>query len=364
MIRRRLTAFQLFWAGHVVMFPTIVLVLPGDLARLAGRHAWLSPLVAAAPGTAFAWLVGAWAGRHGDLPRAALRGLGPIAGRAVLLVAWAAVGAYLVVIMRETVDLASATFVTQRLPAPLLDAFGLLPATYVAWLGPLTLGRTAIIQGCAGLVAFLAVVALALPASHLIWTRPFLPQSARFARPAPLALVATWFAEPALVGAVLVPWLAPEQRRFAGRALALTVAWAAAITAATLWLIAANVGPALAPVLTDPFATLIRSVRVGTVQNLNAVILPLLIVGSVLKLAAFLFVWARLGAALAGGWPRVILLAGSVATGVLGIALLPTQMAANQVLGPWIAQRALPALAAVLVLVYLAAGRRPRVRRS
>lgn len=80
----RLPGAGLFWMALTAMLPTVILVMPGVLLRLAGPSAWWTPLAAGIPAAGFAWVVGTAAARHGDLLAAARRGLGPVLGCVLL----------------------------------------------------------------------------------------------------------------------------------------------------------------------------------------------------------------------------------------------------------------------------------------
>ena len=362
MRRGQITGGQLFWVAFSAMFPTINLLLPGDLLRLGGRSAWWTPLLAAVPACAFAWAVGAGGGRCGDLVRAARHGLGPVFGRVVLLLAWAAMGVYTVLAVRESIDLSAQTFIFREVPVPILALLGLIPAAVFAWLGPVVIARVATLLAAAGLTVYLGVLVASLPMAQVIWALPLLPRDLRFASLHPLDLMWIWLVEPALVGSILMHRVAARDRGQAGKILAAAVAAAALSTAAGLWVMTANIGPQVAATLTIPLASLVRGVDVGNVQHLDTLVLPTMVVASALKVGIFFYVWARLGAGLLAGWARIALAVEVAAAGVLAIVLLPSPSAADRALYAWAGLRALPVLAGALPLAYALAAVRRGVR--
>ena len=84
-----LTARQASAIAFVALLPPATRLLPGLCAELSGRAAWLCPLVALPFLAITAWLVGKLttnAASDENLAGLILRGLGPYAGAAVLII--------------------------------------------------------------------------------------------------------------------------------------------------------------------------------------------------------------------------------------------------------------------------------------
>jgi hypothetical protein len=362
--REELGARQLFWTAFLTMFPTILVLLPGDLLRYAGRFAWWTPLLAGAAATLVVWALGAAAGQQGGIEAALSRGLGPVAGRLLMAVLLAALAAYTVVVTREYAQLAFATFVFENVPLWLLTALGLGVAGMAAWLGLTVIARGAEITGPLLLWVHLVLLAAALAFSHVIWARPLLPTNTHFARPAAVALTWVWLAEP-VTGVFMMEHAAPGVRRRAGRLLAQATALAAGVTAVGLWVMVADFGPARAAEFVLPMFNLTKEMTLGSfLQHFELVLIAVALLGGAGKMAIFYWLVARAGRYLTRGGSRPWLLAALLGLGAASVFLfsnvLDVGAALRWVLVPW----ALPALVGGVALAYAAGALRRRRSRA
>ncbi len=354
--RGSLTAGQLFAILFVAIFPTMTMLLPGDLVRLGGRYGWCTPLVAAVPATLAAWLAGALGARVGDSVSAALRGLGRWAGRALLFIEWLALGAYVVMTIRESGDISAVTLIIGTIPVWLLTLLSMVPAVFLVWLGPVVLGRTAALIGPVLVLMYLAVLAGALPSAHVIWALPLLPRNGRFAGWHPMLLTWVFEAEPLFLGAGLMHQVKPAGRRMAGRTLALTVVTSALLTSIGTWTMVAEAGPQGVATAALPVLALVNRITFGsTVQHLQSVVLPIETMGVVMKVAVFLWLWCRLGQRLLGTSTKVVLFIEAALGTSLAIAAFSNLLAVDRALLTWLARLALPTLVAATFAGYGAA---------
>ena len=340
------------------VFPTIILLVPADLVRMGGRPAWWTPIVAAPPAMILGWGVGRLAGGRGDSVRAALRSFGPVAGRALLAVVWVGLGLYVTVIAREFADTSLATIVTGALPLWIMAAVGVTASVLLAWWGPVVLGRTAVVVAPVLVAVFLMVVVATLPSTHILWTLPLWPKNTRFASWPPLDLMWVWTAEPALLAAVLIDHTDAGTRRSAGRSLAGVVLAVTVLTALLTWLTVAKLGPHGAMLLALPLSGMVDNLGVGPyVLNLETAIFPLVTMGAIIKLAVFMWVWARLGNGLTGIPLKTALVVQGLGAACLGLVIarnIPDLDRTFSLLG----NTALPALVAGTLLAYVRAARR------
>lgn len=357
--RGRLAQGQFFWIIFLAMFPTMVMLLPGDLVRLGGRGAWWTPLVAAVPALALLWLLVRLAAPLGDPRAVALRVLGPVLGRTLLLAEWLALGAYVVVVVREAAEISQVTLVIANVPVWLLAACMLVPSGLLVWLGPVVLGRTASLVGPILVLMFLIVLGSVLPAIHALWARPLLPRDARFIAWRPLLETWVWDAEPLFLGLALLTHLHPTARRVAGPTLELAMGTSSLLTALGTWMLLALLGPHGAAGLQLPALELVNRITFGPfVQHLQSFVLPIEAMGTALKLAVFLWVWARLGEAITGAPLRVCLLVEAGLGLGLGMGLFPNVLGVDEALYLWLAVWAMPLLVGSLLLTYTVAALR------
>lgn len=355
MNRGSITSPQLFWTALLSMLPTMITLLPGELLRQGGRWAWWTPLVAAPPAAALAWIVGWFASRGGDLVAQAHVALGPIAGRLLLAAACAATGAYTVVIVREVAEGVRATYVSGNVPLGALVLMALLPAGILAWLGPVVIARVAALVAPTLTAAYLGGLAVAIPVLHMIWALPLLPGDGRFAAWPPVGIAWVWLVEPALVGVLVAHRLEPGARQRAGRVLAGVTLAAAGLLALGLWTLVADFGPPRAAQLTLPFQLFAEDLPYSPyLEHLDTLVLPVQMLSGLGKLGIFLWLWSRL----AGGvsqrrWAHAALLCGAVAAGILGLVLFPNALAVDRSLYG-LADFALPVLTGAMLLPYLA----------
>jgi hypothetical protein len=353
------TGRQLFWTTFLMMFPTIILLLPGELLRLGGRYAWWTPVVAALPTVALNGLVGAGAGRRGALAPAARRALGPLLGRLPLLGVWVALGAYAVVVTREFAQIALATFVFADVPIWVLTLMGLTVAVLAAWLGIAVIARGAEVFGPLLIAVYMGLLAAALPFSHGIWALPLLPRNGRFAAWQPLADTWVWLAEP-LAATLMLERVAPSCRRRAGWALAAATACAAVLTAIGLWVTVADFGPARAAEFVLPFVGLAEGITFGTfLQHFELLLIPVVLMGGAGKMAVFYWLFSCAGEGLTGGGRPAWLLAGALGLGLTSILALSSVVALEGALTTVLASRALPLLVGAVTVVYGVAALRP-----
>lgn len=358
MKRDPLTARQLFWTAFLTMFPTILLLLPGDLLRYGGRDAFWTPLAAGVPAAALVWVVGALASHQGELTAACFRGLGPVVGRVVLAGVLAALAVYTVVATREYAQVAFVTFVFEDVPLWLLTAMGLVVAGMAAWLGLTVIARGAeIIAPLLLLVGALLLVA-ALPFSHALWARPLLPRNPRFAGVAPIALTWVWLVEP-LMATLMLEHATAAARRVAGRTLAAATALAALATAVGLWVIVADFGPARAAELVLPLFNLTKEMAFGSfLQHLEVVLIPVALMGGAGKMAIFYWLFARAGERLTGASGRLWLVAGLIGLGAASVLLFGSVIAVGQALRSVVTPWAMPVLVGCMAAGYGAAALR------
>jgi hypothetical protein len=368
MRREPLTAHQLFWTAFIMMFPTMLLMLPGALLRMGGRYAWCTPLVACLPAAALVWIVGGLAGRYGGLATVLGQAMGPVLGRLPLLVVWGALSIYVLTIVRESSVLAAMTFVVGDVPLWLLTLLGVFLAGVGAWLGLTVLARLSEFLGPVMVAAHVLLLAAAIPFVHVLWARPLIPRNADFLHLSPMALLWVWLAEP-LATTLMCDHLDADARRRAGRALAGATVAAAAMTSLGLWVIVADFGPARGAQLGLPFFNLAKEITMSAfLQHLEALVIPIALTGSAAKTGVFFWLWNRAGTQLTGSAPARPLVIGMLGAGLAAGAVVSLLAFANAVsledfmIGV-LARWALPALVAAVGAAYgVAALRRPGAR--
>jgi hypothetical protein len=356
--RGGLSHLQLASLAFVCVFPTMVMLLPGDLVRLGGRYGWWTPLVAGVPAAGLTWALTAAAARTGDLATTALRGGGPLGGRLLLLAEWLALGAFSVVVVREAGIFSAATLVAAAVPIWIITLFNALPAALLAWLGPIVTGRVASLVVPVMLLTYLAVLLMILPGVHVVWALPLWPRNAAFARPRPVLTTAVWLAEPLVVGLALLRRIRRDVRPAAGRLLAAAVLLSALLTSLGTWVLVAQAGPAGVATRSLPVLDLVNRIRFGLlVQHLQSLVLPIETMGLILKVGVFLWTWSGVGVRLLHpGRPRpgAVALHALVAT-ALGLVLLPNLLALDRAVYSWLGLRALPLLLGAAVTSVVAA---------
>ncbi len=358
MKRAPLTVRQLFWTTFLMMFPTIILVLPGDLLRLGGRYAWWTPVTAAAPATALNWAVGSLAARRGSLADALYGAFGPLLGRVPLVAVWAALGAYTVVITREFAQVAFATYVFEDVPISVLTFLGLVVAGLAAWLGLTVIARGTEVIGPLMIWVYLLLLAAALPFSHLVWALPLLPRNGHFADLQPLARTWVWLAEP-LAATLMLDDVDPSARRATGFVLAGATASAALLTTIGLWVMVADFGPRRAAEFVLPFLNLSKEITFGAfLQHFEVFLIPVALMGGAGKMAIFYWLWSRSGERLTGAGRSVWLVAGVIALGAISVVAFSSVIALDQALYGVLAKLALPVLAGCICAAYAASALR------
>jgi len=340
MTRETLTARQVFWLGVLTMFPTAALMLPGDLLRAGGRYAWWTPLVAALPALGLMWLVGTLVRRRGPL----LRQPTGLLGRALAGLLWLALGAYVVLIVREFAQVAAVTFIFEDVPLPVLAAAGVIAAGLAAWAGLPVLARPAEIVVSLLLLAYVGLLVAMIPFSHFAWALPLLPRNFAFAGWQPLGRTWVWLVEPALLS-LAVDEVNPDQQSRMTRSLAGAVGLVAGLLALTTWMLVADFGPARAGELVLPLYEAAREASFGLfIEHLEALFIPIVIIGGCGKLGVYYWLWARVGRRMAGGSSDLWLLIELPVGGVLAVVLFQNAVAVDAALYLVLARVALPAM--------------------
>jgi spore germination protein KB len=358
--RGRLSVRQLFWCTILLMFPTIILFLPGDLLRTGGRSAWWTPLVVAPPALGLLWATGALARRFGSPIRAARDAFGPVAMRLVAGLLWAVLALYTVVVVREFAQGAAITYVFEDVPVAVLTAMGLVPAASAAWLGLVVVGRTAEAVLPVLLVVYLGLLLALLPFSHPVWALPLRPEQASFVSLQPLARTGVWLVEPALVT------LAADELGQQGLArlpavLAGAAAAIAVLLALTVWLMVADFGPIRAAQLTLPIYEAAREATFGAfLEHMEALFIPVVLLGGTGKMALFYWLWTRTGRELTGGGAGVWLAGELVAGGAASVLFFRSAVQLDLALYTVLARFAVPALVGGILLAYTGAAWRAR----
>lgn len=356
-----LSARQLFWTAFLMMFPTIILLLPGDLVRLGGRYGWWTPLADALLTVPLVGVLGRLAGRHGDAVAVPLDRLGPILGRIIVLLLWAGLGAYAVIITREFAAVAETTYVSGDVPLAVLTALGLIVAGLAARLGIVVVARGAEVMAPALLAVLVALAVAALPTVHVIWALPLLPRNAGFAAPQALGRTATFLIEPALLALVMGQADRPTRRR-AGTILAGATAAAAGLTAVFTWAMIAQFGPPRAGEVLIPFFLMAKRIMLGSfLTHLELLFIPIILAGGAGKMAIYYWLWVRCGEGLTGGGRGVWLILGLLGLGTASVIALPNPIVLDRSMYVVLTLGALPTLLAALLLTYgFAAVLRPR----
>jgi hypothetical protein len=292
--RGSLSTGQLFWLLFVLMFPTMILLPPGDLVRSGGRWAWLTPLAVAAPMAVLCGWVGNTAAQRGDWVTVARRRLGPIAGRATLALACLAVAFYNVVVHGEFLELSIRAFVLADVDKVPLELTGAVVTIYIALQRPVVMARTASILGPVVVILVLGAVLFWFPGIRLVLALPFLPTDAAFLNRDGLLLMATWLCEP-MLGALLIQRVSGPARKAAGRTFAAAVALAGLVTSLATWTLVAIAGAQHGAALSIPFLSMLESVQAGFFPlHLETVVLPVLQMAGAVKAAIFVWFTARL----------------------------------------------------------------------
>jgi hypothetical protein len=339
----RLTAGQLYWLLLLTIFPTAVLVLPGDIVRAAGRWAWWSPLV------------GAVAGRRGGVVGAARRGLGVGWARLPLALAWAGAALVAVEAAREFAEVTETLFVLGQVPTWLLTAAGLIPAAWLARLGPVVLARVAGLLVLPLAVGFALVTAGAAAGGHVLWGLPLWPRDLRFCGWPAAGRAWAWLAAPAWVVALLAGHLDGPARRRTGTVAALATLSGALGLAVALWVMIIDGGPARISQFLLPFLNIADGLSVGPfAQHVGTLIMPVEVMGQLLRLGTALWAWTHLAAALGLRGPAVPAVQALLA-GAAGLAAFSNMPALTFAVYRWMGPVVLPALAGTVLGTYAAA---------
>lgn len=258
----------LLWAG---LLAPAADQLPGLLLPTAGRGAWLAVLAAGVVLWLLGWAVCRLAGTEGPA-RALRRGLGPVFGRAVLLIYIM----YSVVLLALRLRLCAARLVGGEEQSGAAWPVVLAVALLALWMGRgkvTAFGRTAQIFLVILLVTAGAVLALALPHARLERVFPVTPALAlESLRAAPLAAgVLGWGLYASfLLGETELPG---EGRRWRWPLWSLG---GAVLLAAAQIVVVANLGTGLAMQLDNPFFALAKGVGVeGAFQRVESLVLAL-----------------------------------------------------------------------------------------
>ncbi len=317
---------QLITVGVGVIYPTMVVLLPGALIRDAGRWAWLTlPLCGAGVGAVAAAAYRSPVLRQEGLIGAALRVGGPWAGRALLATVWLTAAAYGVLIVRQLALAGLTVYVSADVPLIVLVAMPIILATLVAALGIGVLARVAVIVIPLMVLNNIPWLGISLPSLHISWLRPAVPSNLDFASPPALSLAGAFMVEIFLL-AVWTDKLNAVPRARDGSLLALKVIGMVVLlgTLAVAQVIA-FFGPERAGQFLMPTAELARELAYPDfIQGLNAIASPFLILGGMVKLAFYELTLVRLQRTLVPlGAPVWHAIAVGLLLGVAGATLLP-----------------------------------------
>jgi len=294
---------QLFWAMVTAMLPTGILLFSGLQLHAAGRFAWCTPLIVGVAMSGVAYLSGRSAGIRGDLIAAATGALGR--GRALLLLPlWLVLAAAFVLVLQEYVELGVHIFVGGTPPPVLLLVMGLAPFLVLLRAKPAALGRTAVGIGIVVVLAYLAILALALGEVHLNWGLPLVPKDTRFLSEQSIGSVLGWVT-PGLLGAFILSYVEPRARTRAGPTLAAAVLCVTFLQAVGLWVEFAYFGSGRAIGFIAPFIAVAREETFGTLlRNLGIVALPAEVMALTVKIAVIGLAWLRVAEGMVGGGQR------------------------------------------------------------
>lgn len=353
MKRAPLSARELFWTSFLMMFPTMLLILPGDLLRMGGRYAWGTPLVAGLPAVALVGLIGSRAGRSAGLHQALDSRFGAVFGRIALAAILAALAVYTTLSTREYAGLALSTFVFQDVPIWVLTVLGLIIAGAAASLGPTVIARGAEVVAPLLLAVTVLLLLAALPFSHFLWALPLWPRSTAFTGLRPISETWVWLVEP-LALTLLLEHVQPEARAHAGSILAASAALAALMTAVGLWVIVADFGPVRASQFVLPFFGLSKDMTFGSfLQHFEVLLIPVALLGGTGKMAIFYWLFARTGQLLTAGGIRIWLLVGLVGIGFASIVAFPNVAVLSAFLRTTGERLMMPALVAGFIALVL-----------
>lgn len=307
---------QLTTIGVALIYPTLVLLVPGDLIRAAGRWAWLSlPLAGVVIGLVAAAAFRSPVLRKEGVVGATMRMGGPWVGRGVLVAAWLAVAADGTLIVRQ-VALASLTvYPGGHVSLLILGAMPVILASVIAALGLGVLARVAGIVVPLIIFANVPWIGLSLASIHVNWLLPLVPANLGFAS-APAMSVAGAFLVEVFLLAFWTDRLDSVPRARDGSLLPVTVlAIVILFGDMAVAQITGFFGPARAGQFLIPSAELARELAYPDfVQGLDAIASPFLILGGTLKLAFYETTLLRL--------QRTILPVGAPAWHAAAIALL------------------------------------------
>ena len=358
MKRGRINARQLFWLAFVSMAATLVLTVPGELLRWAGRGAWWTPLAAATPMVPFAFLVGHAGGRQGDAVAMVRQRLGPVAGRGLLLAVWGALAIDAAIVSREVAEGASTVFVHAVVPVPLLVAIIVATGMWLAWLGPVVMGRVATAIALGFVITFVLGFVLATPVLHVLWARPFLPTDSRFLGTAPMTLSWLWLIEPALVGALVMDDVLPSARARAGTLVALATAAGAVLLSTATWLTIADFGPVRAAEFAQPLPHVMQELPYSLyLEHLDSLVVPVEILTALVKVGLFLWLWARVSYGLIDLPTAWLMPALALINGAASIVLFANDLDLDRSIYGY-ALYILPTLLVLFAVAYLPLGRR------
>lgn len=358
MKRGRINARQLFWLAFVSMVATLVLTVPGELVRWAGRGAWWTPLAAATPMVPLAFLIGQAGGRQGDAVAMVRQRLGPVAGRGLLLAVWVALALDAAIVTREVAEGASNVFVHATVPVPLLVGIIVATGMWLAWLGPVVMGRVATAITLGFMISFAVGFVVATPVLHVLWARPLLPTDGRFLGTAPITLSWLWLIEPALFGALVMDEVLPSARASTGTLVALATAAGAVLLSTSTWLVIADFGPVRAAEFAEPLLHVMQELPYSVyLEHLDSFVVPVEILSALVKVGLFLWLWARVSYGLIDlplAWlmPALALINGAASTVMFGNGLDLVRSTYGYAL------YILPALLVLFAAAYLPLGRR------
>ena len=363
MNRGLLNAHQLYWLAVLSMVATLILIVPGELLRLAGRGAWWTPLVVAVPAVPLAFVVGNRAGACGDVVTLIQRRFGGLSARALLLPVWLAFALDMTLILRETVEGTSMTFVAAQslVPRPLLTALVLVPGVWLALLGSVVIARVSSVVAVAVLGAFVSGALVILPQLHVLWLRPLLPTDGRFWSGSALLLTALWMIEPALLGMLIMHKVQSAARRRAGTILAAATASGALLLSASIVLVISDFGSNRAAEFVVPLLHVAQDLPYSLdLEHLDTLVVPVEILAALGKIGIFLWLWLRVSEAIApvrAPWLLALQVGVAAAAGFIMLPNVPALIQSMYVYAAYI----VPTFLVLMLVAYLPGVTRARV---
>jgi len=361
--RGHLSASQLYWMAVLSMVATLILMVPGELLRLAGRGAWWTPLVVAIAAVPLAFVVGNRAGVCGDAITLIQRRFGRLAAKALLIPVWLAFALDMTLILRETVEGTSMTFVAAQslVPRPLVTALVLAPGVWLALLGSVVLARVSSVVTVAVLGAFVSGALVILPQLHVLWLLPLLPTDGRFWRGSALLLTALWMIEPTLLGMLVMHKVQSVARRRAGAILAAATASGAVVLSASIVLVISDFGTGRAAEFVVPLLHVAQDLPYSLdLEHLDTLVVPVEILAALGKIGIFLWLWLRVSEAIApvrAPWLLALQVGVAAAAGFTLLPNIPALVHSMYVYAAYI----VPTFLVLMMVAYLPSMTRARV---